>query len=154
MIDETKEDEFKDIKSIDEKIARLLRENGIDSIDALRNLNIKDLTKIRGIKRKIAKQIKHEIEKIPVCLEPAELEQEWEPIEEEIQAPKAKNIKGFSHGEYILYEKEMDTKSGKKKIVRFFSKSEPEDGKPIKLPKGYEVKENKKTGYPYLKKKK
>jgi ERCC4-type nuclease/DNA-directed RNA polymerase subunit RPC12/RpoP len=154
MIDETKEDEFKDIKSIDEKIARILRENGIDSIDALRNLNIKDLTKIRGIKRKIAKQIKHEIEKIPVCLEPTELEQEWEPIEEEIQAPKAKNKKGFSHGQYILYEKEMDTKSGKKKIVRFFSKSEPEDGKPIKLPKGYEVKENKKTGYPYLKKKK
>ncbi|KYK28492.1 hypothetical protein AYK20_00950 [Thermoplasmatales archaeon SG8-52-1] len=155
QIDKIKEDEFKDIKSIDEKIGRLLRENGINSIDDLRNLNIKDLTKIRGIKRKVAKQIKHEIEKIPLCLELKEIEEEWEPIDEaKISKSKVKKIKGFKHGDYILYEKEMDTKSGKKKIVRYFSKSEPEDGKPIKLPKGYEVKENKKTGYPYLKKKK
>ena len=150
-----KEDEFKNIKIIDEKIARLLRENGINSIDELRNLNINDLIKIRGIKRKIAKQIKHEIENIPVCLELKEMEEEWEPIEDtKISNLKVKKTKGFRHGDYILYEKEMDTKSGKKKIVRYFSKSEPEDGKPIKLPKDYEVKENKKTGYPYLKKKK
>lgn len=154
-IDKIEEDEFKHIKSIDKKIAKLLKENGINSIDDLRNLNIKDLTKIRGIKRKVAKQIKHEIEKIPTCLESKEIEGEWEPIEEKkISNSKSKKTKGFRHGDYILYEKEMDTKSGKKKIVRYFSKSEPMDGKPIKLPKGYEVKENKKTGYPYLKKKK
>ncbi|KYK21991.1 hypothetical protein AYK24_03020 [Thermoplasmatales archaeon SG8-52-4] len=153
--DNVKEGEFKDIKSIDEKIAKLLREKGINSIDDLRSRNIKDLIKIRGIKRKVAKQIKNEIEKIPMCLDSEEIENEWIPIEEKkIPRSKVKKTKGFSHGDYILYEKEMDTKSGKKKIVRYFSKSEPEDGKPIKLPKGYEVKENKKTGYPYLKKKK
>ena len=42
---------------------------------------------------------------------------------------------------------------GKTRIVRFFSKTEPDEGEPIELPKEYEVKENKKTGVPYIKKK-
>jgi hypothetical protein len=60
----------------------------------------------------------------------------------------------FRHGDYSLYKKEIKTKSGKKRIVRFFSKAEPDEGKPIELPKGYQVKLNKKTGLPYLKRKK
>ncbi|PNX47562.1 MAG: hypothetical protein BV457_05470 [Thermoplasmata archaeon M9B1D] len=60
----------------------------------------------------------------------------------------------FKHREYKLYEKEIFTKSGNKRVVRFFSKGETEGAKTIALPKGYIVRKNKKTGVPYLKKKK
>jgi len=164
------EDAFKDIKSIDEKIANLLKNNGIDSIDALRSKTIKDLTKIKGIKKKIAKEIKKEVNELTDKEETTEEESfergknpfveedeedEWDSFDDEkISDWKMKEIKGFRHGDYTLFEKEIDTESGKKKIVRFFSKAQPEDGEPIELPKGYEVMENKKTGVPYLKKKK
>ena len=82
-------------------------------------------------------------------------EDEWDAFDDEkISDWKMKEIKGFRHGDYTLFEKHIDTESGGKKTVRFFSKAQPEDGEPIELPKGYEVKENKKTGVPYLKKKK
>jgi ERCC4-type nuclease len=169
-----KEDEsavvFKDIPSIDEKTAKLLKENGIDSVDVLKTKTIKDLTKIRGIKRKTAKQIKKEIEvlsketsndtdittfeTVEKPLKEADTE-EWVSFDEErIAESQKREFEGFMHGDYTLYQKEIETKTGKKRIVRFFSKAEPEDGEPIDLPKGFEIKENKKTGLPYLKKKK
>ena len=51
------EDPFKEIKSIDEKTAKLLKENGIKSIETLNSKTIKDLTKIRGIRKKLAQEI-------------------------------------------------------------------------------------------------
>ena len=51
----------------------------------------------------------------------------------------------------MLFEKEIYTVSHKKRVVRFFSKKKPNDGIPIDLPEGYEVRENR-TGVPYLKK--
>jgi DNA integrity scanning protein DisA with diadenylate cyclase activity len=161
------EDVFKDIKSINEKIAKLLKNNGINSIDALKNATIKDLIKIKGVRKKIAKEIKKEVNELtkedvekpyergenPFILEDED-EDQWESFDEEkASESKMKEIIGFQHGEYTLYEKEIDTKSGKTRKVRFFSKAEPEDGHPIELPKGYAVKENKKTGVPYLKRK-
>jgi ERCC4-type nuclease len=163
------EDVFKDIKSVDEKIAKLLKKNGVDSIDTLRKTTIKDLAKIKGIKRKIAKEIKKEVKELiekekieesfergenPFILEDED-EDEWESFDEDkISDSKKKEIKGYRYDNYTLFEKEIVGKSGKNRTVRFFSKADPEDGKPIELPKGYEVKENKKTGVPYLKKKK
>ena len=167
------EDVFNDIKSIDEKIAKLLKENGINSIYDLRNTAIKELTKIKGIKRKIAKQIKKEAEEVTADRYAKEIasketfergknplireedEDEWESFDEDkISESRTKEIKGFRHGDYTLYVKEIETKSGKKRTVRFFSKAEPEGAEPIELPKGYKVGKNKKTGLPYLKKKK
>ena len=171
------EDVFKNISSVDEKIAKLLKENGINSIYDLRNTTIKDLTKIKGIKRKIAKQIKKEVEKISADKYAEEIlpkesskdsfereenpfikeeeEEEWESFDEDkISDSELRGIKGFRHEEYTLYAKEINTKLGKKRTVRFFSKAEPEGGEPIELPKGYKVEKNKKTGLPYLKKKK
>jgi Holliday junction resolvasome RuvABC DNA-binding subunit len=161
---------FKDIPSIDKKIAKLLIENGIDSIDILKTKTVKDLTRIRGIKKKIAKQIKKEIEKNVKVTEDdfektsfesvdehlfGETTDEWESFDEKkISESEKKEIEGFMHGDYTLYEKVIETKDGKKRKVRFFSIAQPEDGEPIELPKDYEVKENKKTGLPYLKKKK
>ena len=166
------EEVFKEIDSIDDKIAKLLQENGIDSIDKLNNTTIKGLTKIRGIKRKIAKKIKQEVNELIEKTETSEEEtfergenpfiyddeeedeDHWESYDEDkISVSKMKEIKGFKHKDYNLYEKEIEVKSGKKRTVRFFSKAEPDEGKPIELPKDYEVKENKKTGVPYLRKK-
>jgi hypothetical protein len=154
------EDVFKNVKSIDKKIATLLLENGINSIEILKSKKIKELTKIKGIKRKVVKKIKKDIEelseeKVPKKdKEKSKSEEDTQIDEDKISDKKMKEIKGFRHGDYTLYEKEIDTKTGKKRRVRFFSKAEPDDAEPIELPKGFKVKENKKTGLPYLKKKK
>jgi predicted RecB family nuclease len=164
------DDVFKDINSIDEKISNLLKQNGINTIEALKATNVKDLTRIRGIKRKVAKQIKKEIKKFSekanaieskTSFEPEEektdeeAETEWEYYDEDLISDSTmKEYKGFRKDDYTLYEKKIVTKSGNKRTVRFFSKAEPEGAEPIDLPKGYEVKKNKKTGIPYLRKKK
>jgi Holliday junction resolvasome RuvABC DNA-binding subunit len=165
-----KEDVFKDIKSIDNKISDLLKENGINSVEAISNKTIKNLTKIKGIKRKIAKQIKKEIEELLSGEDTEEVKESIDHVEssfieedndqydtfdkDNITEKQMKGVNGFMYGDYMLYEKEIDSKDGKKRTVRFFSKGEPEGGEPIELPKGYDVKEIKKTGLPYLKKKK
>ena len=156
---------FKDIDSIDDKIEKLLIENNIDSIEKLRNATIKDLTKIKGIRRKIAKKIKKDLEKIseseeefnsleenPFIEEETSDEDEWEFFETNESSDTEED--GYKHKSYRLYEKVSITKKGNKRKIRFFSKKKPDNAKAIKLPKGYIVKENKKTGVPYLKKKK
>ena len=166
---------FKDIKSIDEKTAKLLIENGITSVVILREIPIKKLTKIKGIKRKTAKKIKKEINEIDskafdekpkdvfskeVLEDNSFIEQddedleEWESYsEDEIPQSQLKEIKGYKHKDYTLYKKEIMI-GDKKRTVHFFSKGEPDEGEPIELPAGFKVKINKKTGVPYLKKKK
>jgi len=166
---EDADDVFKDVNSIDEKTSRLLIENGINSVKTLKGKTIKELTNVRGIKKKTAKEIKKEIDAIvkrdhdknvsyerennPFIDESDD--GEWDFLEEK-SIPKEViiGISEYRHGDYTLYEKEMATKSGKKQKVRFFSKGKPDEGKPIQLPEGYEVKENKKTGVPYIRKKK
>ena len=123
----------------------------------------------RARKRKIATKIKKEVSKLSEDKIAKETAAELIKIEEnpiikgdeqesydadKMSDSKLKEIKGFRHREYTLYKKEIEIKSGKKRTVRFFSKAEPEEGEPIELPKGYKIKENKKTGVPYLTKKK
>ena len=164
-----KENPFKEIRSVDDKIAKLLKGNGINSIDSLNNTNIKDLVKIKGIKRKVAKNIKKEASEYVVKNKPKKEEKtysreenpfikgeedEWESFDEDkIPESLLMETEGYKYGDFTLYEKEIENKNGKKTTIRFFSKAEPEEGKPIELPEGYEVKENSKTGIPYLKKK-
>ena len=59
---EMKIDAFKDIKSIDEETAVLLYDSGYNSVDTLNVATVKDLSKIKGIKRKTAKNIKKELD--------------------------------------------------------------------------------------------
>ena len=157
---------FKGLSSIGQKTAKLLYDNGITSIDILRETPIEELVKIRGIRKKLAKNIKKELETLPKKKEDEEIEKEdvtyegddlgeWECFDEEQNSElKPKKIKGHQHKDYTLYEKKITMKDNKKRTVRFFSKAEPDEGKAIDLPEGYEAKENKKTGVPYLKKKK
>jgi len=173
-IKEDEEEVFKGISSIDKKIGKLLKKNGINSIHDLKKITVKELTKIRGIKKKVAKQIKKEIMELSQETEHKKInegessetfthgenpfikeEDYWESFDEtKISDSEIIEIKGFRHKDYTLYKKEIVNKSGKKRTVQFFSKAEPEEGEPIELPEEYVVKENKKTGVPYLKKKK
>jgi len=164
------EDIFENIKSIDSKTSKLLRDNGISTVDELKDTSLKDLTKIKGIRRRLAKKIKKEVNSLKEEVKSIETEKSFEKVEEAtakedeaeweyydedlVSESKKEELKGFRHGDYGLYEKEIKTKSGSKRKVRFFSKAEPEHAKPIELPKGYEVKKNKMTGLPYLRKKK
>ena len=59
----------------------------------------------------------------------------------------------FQYKGYTLYQKEMDLGNNKKRIIHFFSKDVPDDSTPSPLPKDYEVRVNKKTGVPYIRKK-
>jgi len=67
-------------------------------------------------------------------------------------AYKYKSSKGK---EYTLYTRDVKLKGGKVQTIYFFSSRKPKSGKPVdKLPKGYTVVENPRTGLPFLKKKK
>ncbi|MCD6473902.1 MAG: hypothetical protein J7K47_03240 [Thermoplasmata archaeon] len=67
-------------------------------------------------------------------------------------AYKYKSSKGK---EYTLYTRDVKLKGGKVQTIYFFSARKPKSGKPVdKLPRGYEVVENKRTGLPFLRKKK
>jgi hypothetical protein len=66
---------------------------------------------------------------------------------------KTDTNKAFQFNGYTLYQKEMDLGNNKKRVIHFFSKNEPENSVPSPLPKDYDVKINKKTGVPYIRKK-
>ncbi len=163
---------FKGIESIDDKIAELLYKNGYFSIENLKDATVDDLVQIRGIKRKLAKQIKKEIEQkttIPEELEFVPIKQkrgakkpkeepedtaEWEsyPVEKILKKPSLRFA--CTYEEYTLYKRETGKHSGKKTTIHFFSREKPDIGDPAQLPDGYQIAVNKKTGIPYLKKKK
>jgi hypothetical protein len=163
---------YKGIKSIDEKTAELLYTNGYFSIENLKDATVDDLTNIHGIKRKLAKQIKKEIEQKTILPEEAEFipikqkrsakkpkkkpvdSAEWESyfVEKTIKKPSLKSI--CTYKEYILYQRKIGPHRGKKTTIHFFSKEKPDVGRPVQLPEGYQIAVNKKTGMPYLKKKK
>ena len=168
---------FEKISNIDEKTAILLYDNGITSIEILHETPIKKLVKIKGIRRKIAKIIKGEIDdklkmdqekqkqKTRKIIDDDQLndnsfsdyseEDVWDSYGEEAPEDIVKDITGYRQGDYTLYKKDVKTGSGdKKRTIHFFSKGEPDDGEPVQLPKGYEVKVNKRTKVPYIKKKK
>ena len=162
---------FKNVNTIDYQIAKLLYENGITSVKFLKETTIHELTKIHGIRRKLAKKIKNEVKYLPVddfskidttngmeketTIDEENVvskeEPEWDSLKEE-----KKNIdedtKGYQHEDYLLYEKKIPIKGGNTRTVRFFSKEIPDDGKPIDLPDGYTVKINKNTGVPHIRK--
>ena len=59
----------------------------------------------------------------------------------------------YKHGEYTLYSREVTLKGGRNQRIYYFCKGTPKSGDPYDLPDGYEVGINKRTGLPYLKKK-
>lgn len=56
--------EFSTLKGVGKKKAELLYDNGLDSIDKLKNASIKDLTTVEGVSEKLAKDILDQVKKI------------------------------------------------------------------------------------------
>lgn len=173
-----KVDVFGDIESIDEKTALLLHNNGFTSIDELSEASLRDLTRIKGIKRRSAKKIKRDAKKkvaetIISKHEPLGRGKEVDEKPTEVAHPKKDHPivetgavkdteptealqgegKGYRHRGYTLYRKEIKLGPDKNRTINFFSKEKPDDGKPVQLPDGYEVNVNRKTGVPYIKRK-
>jgi len=164
-------DEFKGIECIDEKTAELLYKNGYFSIENLKDATIDDLVQIRGIKRKLAKQIKKEIgqnktlhdtdEFVPMKQVPVKKKSfkklkdtaEWESYPPKKKTTKPASSEVCNYKQYTLYKTESRSNDRKKTTIHFFSKEKPEKGKPAQLPEGYHIAVHKKTGIPYLKKK-
>jgi hypothetical protein len=164
---------FKGMSSIDEKTAELLYKNGYFSIDNLREATIDDLVQIRGIKRKLAKQIKKEIEQSTketeiddsefITAKPRKAKKkvhtapkdttEWELYPVKSHGKKESTNTPFIYNGYTLYRLKTNEHRGKQKTIHFFSKKKPHNGQITKLPEGYKTAVNKKTGIPYLKKK-
>jgi len=159
---------FKGMESIDEKTALLLYNHGYFSVDDLKKTTINDLTAIRGIKRKHAKQIKKELDKKEALKSEnqppskskkkakkpiADEETEWTAYHvDEIQF--VDSIPEYcTHGAFTLYKREIVRVGGKKTTIHFFSKEKPAFGETASLPEGYRIAINRKTGSAYLKKK-
>jgi len=171
---------FKEMESIDEKTASLLVENGITSFDILKETPVRKLAKIDGMNKKLAKKIKKEIKKKikkdkKTAFSIAEAydkdiskdfeepsEEKTEEVESSAKAKKRKKkkpkkkSKQYKHGSYTLYKKDVKTKSKdkEKREIYFFSKQKRNKAEPSDLPKGFEVRINRKTGVPYLRKRK
>jgi len=60
---------------------------------------------------------------------------------------------GFNYNDYTLFQKTIKINDKEKRTIHFFAKEPPETGVPAELPKDYEVKINRKTGVPYIRKK-
>jgi hypothetical protein len=163
---------FRAIESVDEKTAVLLVQNGYFSLEALNDAAVDDLVKIRGIKRKLAKQIKKEVQQ--KIAEQPQLEfiplkekahrtkskktsddmDEWESyhVDDRAEASASRPRNVCIYRGYTLYKRVIRKAGGKKTAIHFFSKEKPKVGDPISLPRGYRITVNKKTGVPYLKK--
>lgn len=163
---------FQGIESIDRKTAELLYKNGYFSIENLRDATVDDLVQVRGIKRKLAKNIKKEVEQkttrhpesefVPMknkisAKKPREEPEditEWESYHIDESSEEPSFIPACTYKGYTLYKRETSRGSGRKTTVHFFSKDKPDVGDPAELPDGYSIAVNRKTGVPYLKKKK
>jgi hypothetical protein len=161
---------FKGIESIDDRTAELLYKNGYFSIENLKEATIDDLVQIHGIKRKLAKQMKKEIEeqitetdtsefipvkqKITKKKEKKKLEDssEWESSSAKEKTQKSSSSRICTYKDYTLYKRETRKPDGKKSTIHYFTKSKPDKGHPSPLPEGYHIALNKKTGVPYVKK--
>jgi hypothetical protein len=165
-------DAFHGIESIDEKTAQLLYQHGYFSIENLHDATVNDLVQIQGMKRKLAKKIKKDVEQKTIV----EPEKEFVPLKEKISSKKIKEepddltewesyhvderteapLKATvcTHKGYTLYKKTTRRIGGKKTTIHFFTKEKPKSGQPAPLPEGYRIAINKRTRVPYLKKKK
>jgi hypothetical protein len=162
---------FRGIESIDEKTAELLYKNGYFSIENIKDAAIDEIIQIRGMKRKLAKQIKREIEGqitetatsefIPAKQKTTKKKEkkkfqdstEWESSASKEKTQKSSSLDVCTYKEYTLYKRETKKSDGTKSTLHYFTKNKSARGRPSGLPEGYHVALNKKTKAPYLKKK-
>ncbi|MBN1280833.1 MAG: hypothetical protein JXA00_04210 [Candidatus Thermoplasmatota archaeon] len=163
---------FQNIPSIDQHTAEILYTHGYFSVENLQEATLEQLTQIPGLKKPLAKQIKKDVEHLltpppepeftptkkkkqakRVKQEPEEIT-EWESYHVDEETGTVSSTLACTYEEYTLYKREGKKLGGKTTTLHFFSKEQPAEGQPSLLPKGYRVAINKKTGVPFLKKKK
>ncbi len=162
---------FKGIESINEKTAELLYKNGYFSIENIKDASLDDLVQIRGMKRKLAKQIKKEIEQqipetntsefIPITQKVTKKKEkkkiedsgECESSSSKEKTQHSSSLKICTYKEYTLYKRDIRKPDGQRSTIHFFTKSKSSKGHPSTLPEGYRIAINKKTGVPFVKKK-
>lgn len=138
---------FASCNHINQETAVLLFDQGIKTVDELKQTSLETLKDIGGISDEQAEHIFHEVNKDSQKISDAqEMKEEKEVVSE------ASKQKPYQYGAYSLYKKEISIGNDKTRIVHFFSKKPPEDSQPSHLPSGYEVKVNRKTGVPFIKK--
>lgn len=164
-------DNFKGIESIDETTAELLYKNGYFSIENIQDATIDDLAQIPGISRKLAKQIKKETDKTIIETDSSEFipttkkrtkkkekkklagSSEWESSSLDVKKSKTPSPRICTYKGYTLYRRVLRKQGGKPSTFHYFAKKKSDKGHPAPLPEGYRIVVNKKTGVPYLKKK-
>jgi hypothetical protein len=164
---------FSGIKCIDDTTAELLYKHGYFSIENLQDTTVDDLVQIPGINRKLARQIKKEIDEQVIETETSEFiskkhkktkkkekkkpapahTTEWEPSVSQEKQQKAPSPPICTYKEYTLYRRKTRRQDGKKSRFHYFAKRKSVKGSPAPLPEGYHIVVNKKNGVPYLKKK-
>jgi hypothetical protein len=146
---------FAPIKQINQEIALVLYQHGITSIDDLYAISPEQLEGIEEIPSSLVKHVKKKQKKSAIPPLEFKLAASESKDEEQKQTPptkKQKSTDDLQYNHYTLYKKDIQISEDKKRTVHFFSKEIPEDGDPATLPKGYEVKVNRKTGIPFIKK--
>jgi hypothetical protein len=131
--------QFASIKQIDQDTALILNNHGITSIDELYQTPLKKLETIKGLPTSLIKHVEKQQKKT----------KSFQPKETKELETK-ENV--FHYNNYTLYKKDISIDEDKKRTVHFFSRDEPEEGVATILPDGYEVKVNRKTGVPFIKK--
>ncbi len=123
------------------------------------------------MKRKLAKQIKKEIDQqipetntsefIPIKQKVTKKKEkkkigdsgEWELSSSKEKTQHSSSLKICTYKEYTLYKRDIRKPDGKRSTIHFFTKSKSGKGHPCALPDGYRIAINKKTGVPFVKKK-
>jgi len=162
---------FTGIKCIGDTTAELLYKHGYFSIENLRDGTVEDLAQIPGINRRLARQIKKEIDEQVIETETTEFlpkkhkktkkkgkkktahSAEWEPSVSQEKRQKTPSPPICTYKEYTLYRRKTKRHDGKKSRFHYFAKRKSDKGAPAPLPEGYRIVVNKKNGVPYLKKK-
>ncbi len=148
--------EFASLKTINQETAVLLFQHGITSLDDLKHSSVDHLKAIEGLSDHDADRINEEVQRLKNVESLRRIEKELsseekkEIAEESVQT--ASNEEVATYGDYTLYKKEISIGDDNTRVVHFFSKEPPKDSDPAPLPKGYQIKVNRKTGVPFIKK--
>lgn len=81
------------------------------------------------------------------------LSQKNDKIQQSEESTIDSNNQGYTYNGYHLYKKVIKISDDDSRTIHFFAKEPPETGEPADLPSGYEVKINRRTGVPYIRKK-
>jgi hypothetical protein len=169
---ESTESKLQKLSKKQEREAKKIQKTKEKEAKQLKKLELKKLKRETRDKKREAKRIiteQQDIQQTPETIEFIPIKQkrsakkpkkkpedstEWESyfVEKTLKKPSLKST--CTYKGYTLYKRETGNQREGKKTIHFFSKEKPDNSRPVQLPDGYQISVNKKTGIPYLKKKK